>query len=157
MPQHPPINFAELQIDPERLERALALTVESFEGVDTDTGEIVPQPGCYSVTPASAASEKQGIVGYWVDLYSHDVPRCDCGDHTYRDTICKHMLACLLHENNPTVCAALAQLMGDLEEDLRVRSTSVRSAPTTGASAKVTRSGASTTTSRSTVPESWAV
>lgn len=115
---HPPINFAELTIDPVRLEKALGLTVEPFEGHDPETGEVVPQPGCYSVGPVSPQSEKQGVVGYWVDLYSHDVPRCDCGDHTYRDTICKHMIACLLHEGNPHVVRALAEATGRLEAEL---------------------------------------
>jgi hypothetical protein len=115
---HPPINFAELTIDPERLERALGLTVEPFEGHDPATGEVVPQPGCYSVTPVSPEAEKHGIVGYWVDLYSHDVPRCDCGDHTFRQTICKHMLACLLHECHPAVVAVLAATTGKLRRQL---------------------------------------
>lgn len=115
---HPPIDFSQLTIDPERLERALTLTVEPFEGHDTETGEVVPMPGCYSVTPVGPEAEKHGIIGYWVDLYSHDVPRCDCGDHTFRQVICKHMLACLLYENHPVVVDALSRLTGKLERQL---------------------------------------
>lgn len=117
-PTHPPIDFSQLSIDPWRLERALTLSVEPFEVVDPDTGELVAQPGCYSVGPVSPQSERQGILGHWVDLHSQDIPRCDCGDHTFRQVICKHMLACLLHENHPVVVAALAEMTGRLEREL---------------------------------------
>lgn len=107
---HPPIDFSQLTIDPGRLVRALSLSVEPFEGHDPATGEVVPQPGCYSVTPVSPEAEKLGILAYWVDLYSHDIPRCTCADHTFRQVICKHMLACLLHENHPLVVSELRDL-----------------------------------------------
>ena len=64
--------------------------------------------GCYYVTPVSDEARKHGIENYAVDLYSPDVPRCTCGDHTFRQVICKHMLACLLYESQSKVVAALA-------------------------------------------------
>jgi hypothetical protein len=112
---HPPIDFTKVVIDPGRLERALTVTVERFEQVDKETGEILE--GCYSCS-ASADSEKEGIMGHWVDLTSADVPRCDCGDHTFRDVLCKHILACLLAESHPVVVAALAELNASLARKL---------------------------------------
>ena len=38
------------------------------------------------------------------------VPRCDCGDHIWRERICKHILAALLREGNDTVVRALGSL-----------------------------------------------
>ena len=48
---------------------------------------------------------------HWVDLYTTSLPRCDCGDHLWRDRICKHILAALLREGNDTVIGALGSLM----------------------------------------------
>lgn len=107
-PKHPPIDFEHLTIDPERLERALTLTVEPF----------LPQPGAYSVTPVGREAERHGILGYWIDLRSPDVPRCTCADHTFKQVICKHMLACLLYEGEPHVVAALQALQSALESKL---------------------------------------
>jgi hypothetical protein len=39
------------------------------------------------------------------------IPRCDCGDHLWRDRICKHILAALLREGNDTVVRALGSLL----------------------------------------------
>jgi hypothetical protein len=119
MTTHPPIDFSQLTIDPVRLARALTLSVEPFEGHDPETGEVVPQPGCYSVTPVGPEAEKLGVFAYWVDLYSHDIPRCTCGDHIFRSVICKHMLACLLHENHPLVVSALKDLTAALHRRLQ--------------------------------------
>ena len=47
---------------------------------------------------------------HWVDLYTMSIPRCDCGDHLWRDRICKHILAALLREGNDTVVRALGSL-----------------------------------------------
>jgi hypothetical protein len=116
---HPPIDFSQLTIDPVRLARSLVLSVEPFEGHDPATGEVVPQPGCYSVTPVGPEAAKLGIIGYWVDLYSHDIPRCTCGDHIFRQVICKHMLACLLHENHPLVVSELKHLTMALHRRLQ--------------------------------------
>ena len=48
---------------------------------------------------------------HWVDLYTASIPRCDCGDHLWRDRICKHILAALLREGNDTVVRALGSLL----------------------------------------------
>jgi hypothetical protein len=45
-----------------------------------------------------------------VDLYTTSIPRCDCGDHIWRERICKHILAALLREGNETVVRALGSL-----------------------------------------------
>lgn len=48
---------------------------------------------------------------HWVDLYTASNPRCDCGDHLWRERICKHILAALLREGNERVVRALASLV----------------------------------------------
>lgn len=48
---------------------------------------------------------------HWVDLYTASHPRCDCGDHLWRERICKHILAALLREGNERVVSALPKLM----------------------------------------------
>ena len=45
-----------------------------------------------------------------MDLYTTSHPRCDCGDHLWRDRICKHILAALLREGNERVVQALGRL-----------------------------------------------
>ena len=87
----PAINFAEAVIDPNRLERSLLLTGHRIGG------------GQYHVTG--------GTHGHWVDLYTAHHPRCDCGDHLWREQICKHILAALLREGNDEVIAALGGLV----------------------------------------------
>ncbi|MDP9347850.1 MAG: SWIM zinc finger domain-containing protein [Gemmatimonadota bacterium] len=77
-----------------RLERSLGLRV-------TPTGR-----GRYRV---SGGSEP-----HWVDLYSAAHPRCDCGDHLWREQICKHILAALLREGNEQVLHAMAVLVRKL-------------------------------------------
>ena len=47
---------------------------------------------------------------HWVDLYTTSHPRCDCGDHLWRERICKHILAALLREGNERGGRALAPL-----------------------------------------------
>ena len=47
---------------------------------------------------------------HWVDLYTATIPRCDCGDHLWRERICKHILAALLREGNDHVVVALGRL-----------------------------------------------
>ena len=51
---------------------------------------------------------------HWVDLYTASLPRCDCGDHLWRDRICKHILAALLREGDGRVIAAVGALIQDL-------------------------------------------
>ena len=77
-------------IDLERLERSLLLEGERV-GV-----------GRYRVTG--------GEQDHWVDLYSTSHPRCDCGDHLWRDRICKHISAALLREGDERVVRALGGL-----------------------------------------------
>ena len=48
---------------------------------------------------------------HWVDLYTRKMPRCDCGDHIWRDRVCKHILAAMLREGDPRVIAAVARLV----------------------------------------------
>ena len=52
-----------------------------------------------------------GNQDHWVDLYTTSHPRCDCGDHLWRERICKHILAALLREGNDRVVAALPGLI----------------------------------------------
>lgn len=78
-------------VDLGRLERSLGLR-----------GERVGD-GRYRVTGGSQ--------DHWVDLYTTSQPRCDCGDHLWRDQICKHILAALLREGNEDVITALPKLL----------------------------------------------
>ena len=54
---------------------------------------------------------------HWVDLYSSAHPRCDCGDHLWREAVCKHILAALLREGDVRVVAAVARLVAALRGD----------------------------------------
>jgi hypothetical protein len=92
----PAINFEMAGgVDIARLERSLALKADRI-------GE-----GRYHFTG--------GAQDHWVDLYTTLHPRCDCGDHLWRERICKHILAALLREGNERVVRAL----GDVVERLR--------------------------------------
>jgi SWIM zinc finger len=77
-------------VDLDRLERSLGLR-----------GQRVGD-GRYCVTG--------GKQDHWVDLYTTGVPRCDCGDHLWRERTCKHILAALLREGNDYVVTALGAL-----------------------------------------------
>ena len=81
----------------DRLERSLALTVTRFG------------TGRYRVTG--------GVQTHWVDLHTASLPRCDCGDHLWRDRICKHILAALLREGDERVLTSLGLLVKRLKED----------------------------------------
>ena len=83
-------------IDLERLERGLQLHGERI-GI-----------GRYRVTG--------GEQDHWVDLYTTSHPRCDCGDHLWRDQLCKHILAALLREGNDRVVAALGRLFAEIRQ-----------------------------------------
>ena len=63
-------------MDPGRLERSLALQVRPVGR------------GRYRVWG--------GREPHWVDVYTRAMPRCDCGDHLWRERVCKHILAVLL-------------------------------------------------------------
>jgi SWIM zinc finger len=87
----------------------LKIDIAAAGGVDLDRlgrslqlhGERVGD-GRYHVTG--------GEHDHWVDLYTTSHPRCDCGDHLWRERICKHILAALLREGNETVVRALGSL-----------------------------------------------
>jgi hypothetical protein len=51
---------------------------------------------------------------HWVDLSTPNTPRCDCGDHLWRERVCKHILAALLREGDPEVITAVGGLVRDL-------------------------------------------
>jgi SWIM zinc finger len=89
----------EVQID---FERAAGIDLDRLERSLGLRGERVA-PGRYRVTGGSHE--------HWVDLYTGAHPRCDCGDHLWRDRICKHMLAALLREGNERVLTALPRLI----------------------------------------------
>ena len=85
-------------LDLDRLERALELAAERV-------GQ-----GRYRV--------RGGTQEHWVDLWSAAHPRCDCGDHLWREALCKHILAALLREGDPRVVAGVGQVMQRLRERL---------------------------------------
>lgn len=60
-----------------------------------------------------------GTEPHWVDLYNAAHPRCDCGDHLWRERICKHILAALLREGNEQVVRALGMLVAELRGGAR--------------------------------------
>jgi hypothetical protein len=95
MEMQPAIDFAAAGgVDVSRLERSLGLVVEH-------AGH-----GRYLVTG--------GRESHWVDLYTARHPRCDCGDHLWREAICKHILAALLREGNERVIREVGGLVARL-------------------------------------------
>lgn len=93
MPE-PAIAIDHIGIDFDRLERSLARPAERIG------------PGRFRV----GAGEHT----HWVDLYTTDLPRCDCADHLWRERVCKHILAALLREGDEQVLSALQQLVAAL-------------------------------------------
>jgi uncharacterized Zn finger protein len=85
-------------VDPGRLERGLALHLERV-------GD-----GQYRATGGTQA--------HWVDLYNAAHPRCDCGDHLWREQVCKHILAAMLREGDARVVEAVAELVRQLRAEL---------------------------------------
>jgi hypothetical protein len=57
-----------------------------------------------------------GTQDHWVDLYTTAHPRCDCGDHLWRERVCKHILAALLREGNELVLRSLRDVVHRLRE-----------------------------------------
>jgi len=90
----PAIDIQRLGIDSDRLERSLGLHAERLS------------PGRFRI--------EGGEHTHWVDLYTADLPRCDCADHLWRERICKHILAALLREGDDQVLAALQRLVAEL-------------------------------------------
>lgn len=81
-------------VDPSRLERCLGL-------------EVRPQGrGRYHVSG--------GAEPHWVDLFTTNQPRCDCGDHLWRERVCKHILAAMLREGDERVLRAVGSLVAEL-------------------------------------------
>jgi hypothetical protein len=88
------VDVAAAGVDLPRLERSLGL-------------EVSPQGrGRYRVSGGAEA--------HWVDLYTLNQPRCDCGDHLWRERICKHILAALLREGDERVLHAVGMLVNEL-------------------------------------------
>jgi hypothetical protein len=56
---------------------------------------------------------------HWVDLYTTSHPRCDCGDHLWREQLCKHILAALLREGHDRVVEALGRLYRQIQPEPR--------------------------------------
>lgn len=79
-----------------RLERCLGLRVEPIG------------PGQYVVTG--------GAEEHWVDLRSRLITRCDCGDHLWRERVCKHILAAMLREGDERVIREVGGLVHALRE-----------------------------------------
>jgi hypothetical protein len=52
-----------------------------------------------------------GSQEHWVDLYHLSHPRCDCGDHLWRERLCKHIMAALLREGNEAAIRAVGELV----------------------------------------------
>ena len=93
MPQ-PAIDIERVGIDLDRLERSLGLRAERVG------------PGRFRIDG--------GQHSHWVDLYTTDLPRCDCADHLWRERLCKHILAALLREGDERVLVALQGLVATL-------------------------------------------
>ena len=85
-------------VDLDRLERALDLAADRVGN------------GRYRV--------RGGTQEHWVDLFSAAHPRCDCGDHLWREAVCKHILAALLREGDPRVVAGVGRVMSRLRDRL---------------------------------------
>ena len=85
-------------VDLDRLERALELTADRIGH------------GRYRV--------RGGTQEHWVDLFTAAHPRCDCGDHLWREAVCKHILAALLREGDARVVSAVEQVMTRMREKL---------------------------------------
>jgi hypothetical protein len=96
------------------------IDIDAVGGVDLDRlgrslllqGERVGD-GRYHVTG--------GEHDHWVDLYTTSHPRCDCGDHLWREQLCKHILAALLREGHDRVVEALGRLFQQIRPGATAR------------------------------------
>jgi hypothetical protein len=91
----PMLDLEAAELDERRLARSLTLRADR-------AGE-----GRYRI----AGGEQE----HWVDLYSSAHPRCDCGDHVWRDVVCKHILAALMREGNERVLREVGVLFTRLQ------------------------------------------
>ena len=57
-----------------------------------------------------------GDYTHWVDLVSPDHPRCDCGDHLWREVVCKHIIAARLREGDEAVLYQVGALVRSLKQ-----------------------------------------
>jgi len=89
-----PFDLETVGIDLDRLERSLQL-----RATRSGAGRFRVEGGAHA---------------HWVDLYTTDLPRCDCADHLWREQVCKHILAALLREGDERVLAALHRLVSVL-------------------------------------------
>jgi hypothetical protein len=83
-------------VDLDRLERSLELVADRIDD------------GRFRVSG--------GTQDHWVDLYTTAHPRCDCGDHLWRERVCKHILAALLREGDERVVRSLREVVHRLRE-----------------------------------------
>ena len=83
------------------------------EVIDLDRLERGVQLACHKV-----GNGRYRVTGgrteHWVDLFTPNHPRCDCGDHIWRDAYCKHILAAQLHEGKTEVISAVGALVTHL-------------------------------------------
>ncbi|HEU0013418.1 MAG TPA: hypothetical protein VFQ45_07025 [Longimicrobium sp.] len=86
-------------IEEGRLERCLDLQVRRLGG------------GRYFVSG--------GYEPHYVDLRPPWLPRCDCGDHLWRERVCKHILAALLREGDELVIQEVGALVRGMRAVLR--------------------------------------
>ena len=105
-----PAAFPALRAD----RRAPAIDFDAAGGVDLDRLERSLQLDARRVGDGRY-HVKGGVHDHWVDLYSTSHPRCDCGDHLWREQLCKHILAALLREGNDRVVSALGRLFARLK------------------------------------------
>ncbi len=57
-----------------------------------------------------------GREAHWVDLYTASIPRCDCADHLWRESVCKHILAALVREGHERVIREIGGLFAELTD-----------------------------------------
>ena len=94
--------------------RVPAIDFDAVGGVDLDRLERGLQLDARRVGEGRY-HVRGGVHDHWVDLYSTSHPRCDCGDHLWREQLCKHILAALLREGNDRVVSALGRLFARLK------------------------------------------
>ena len=84
--------------------------------VDLDRLERGVQLVCEKIGPRRFRVSG-GAHEHWVDLGADGArPRCDCGDYTWRDRDCKHILAAMLHEGNSSVIQAIGPMVARLRQ-----------------------------------------
>jgi hypothetical protein len=95
----------------------LLVDMEAAGGVDLDRLERALELSADRVAQGRFRV-RGGSQEHWVDLFTAAHPRCDCGDHLWREAVCKHILAALLREGDARVVAAVGQVMTRMRERL---------------------------------------